>query len=459
MNVLAIHPPKDRPKQLVFPNEEEGRITLDSEYVPGPWDAVMFWGTTERGRSPIAAEWVLNPPDALKDALDSERTVERLRAHGIRTRYFGRTGRYRVHVFDLRVLGVYRRSGKKFRRIYSSSKRMRAVRAMAVRCIYALGLHFGSVDVISLSKDVAVPTRVDPTPALTKVTGRLYARSAANFVLRKRARLDSERKPVTLGADIEFIMRRGKQIIYASRYFSRYGRVGYDQQGSRYRRGAKPIVEVRPSPSSDPIELVANIKDLLRRAARRAPKKGVRWQAGSLPVRRYPIGGHIHFSNVALTTDLLRALDNYLALPLAMLEDPERARRRRPRYGYLGEFRWQRHGFEYRVPSSWIVTPEFAYAVCCLAKLVAENYERLTLNPFADNEVCRAFYRSDKRGMRAAFEAVWSDLETLPDYERLEEHLRIIPEWVREGKEWSEARDFRTEWGLVRRRPRKARRR
>jgi len=456
VNLLAIHPPKGKPKRLKFPNDNEGKITFDSEYLPGPWDAVMSWGATDF--DPIGAEWVLNPPEALRAAQDKERVVERLRAHGIRTRYYGRKGRYRVHVCDLRVLGLYRRSGKKLKRIHGGSKRMRAVRAMAVRCIYALGLHFGSVDVISLSKDEAAPTRVDPTPELTPTTGRLYARSASHFVARRRSRFDFARKPVTLGADIEFIMRRGKGIVYASRYFSRHGRVGYDQQGSRYRRGAKPIVEVRPSPSSDPIVLVSNIKDLLRRAARRAPKDSS-WQAGSLPVRSYPIGGHIHFSDVPLTTELLRALDNYLALPVAMLEDPKRARRRRPRYGYLGEFRWQRHGFEYRVPSSWIVAPDFAHAIACLAKLVAENYERLRLDMFAHNEICRAFYRSDKEVMRPAFEAIWSDLETLPDYSRMEEHLQVIPEWVREGKEWSENRDLKLRWGLVRRRPQKRKRR
>ena len=456
VNLLAIHPPKERPKRLKFSDETEGRITFDSEYTPGPWDAVMAWGVADF--EPSGGEWILNPPEALRAAQNKEKVIERLKSHGIRTRYYGRRGRYRVHVCDLRVLGVYRRSGKKLKRIRASSKRMRAVKAMAVRCIYALGLHFGSVDVVSLSKDVAAPTKVDPAPELTETTGRLYARSAANFVARRRSRLEFARKPVTLGADIEFIMRRGKGIVYASRYFSRYGRVGYDQQGSRYRRGAKPIVEVRPSPSSDPGELVANIRDLLRRAARRAPRDA-RWQAGSLPAPSYPIGGHIHFSNVTLTTDLLRALDNYLALPVAMLEDPARARRRRPRYGYLGEFRWQRHGFEYRVPSSWIVAPDFAHAIACLAKLVAENYEHLRLDVFAHNEICRAFYRSDKEAMRPAFEAVWSDLEALPDYARMEDRLRVIPEWVREGKQWSETRDLKARWGLVFKRKRKRKKR
>lgn len=40
-----------------------------------------------------------------------------------------------------------------------------------------------------------------------------------------------------------------------------------------------------------------------------------------MPQPGFPLGGHLHFSGVALNGALLRALDNYLALPLALLED------------------------------------------------------------------------------------------------------------------------------------------
>lgn len=146
----------------------------------------------------------------------------------------------------------------------------------------------------------------------------------------------------------------------------------------------------------------------------------------------------------------MRALDNYVAFPLMMLENPVRARRRRAKYGWLGEFRWESYGgFEYRTPSSWIVGPHFAAAVLCLTKLVVDNYEKLGGDLFSSPEMCRLFYRSEKEGARAIFESVWSELESLNDYPKYETHLKIIPELVRANKRWHESRDIRVRWGLV----------
>ena len=384
----------------------------DSQYTPGAWDAVVRWGNTEG--IDTGNHMVLNPARALERLRDHEYVLSTFAAHGMSTRYYKPArkhvppvrARYRVHVCDLRTIAVYRASRKGYRRIrVLGTKQMQRAREMAVRTAYVLGLHFACVDVGKLSRKKFVPMAVDPTPSLTNVTGRLYGKAIAASLQRRLKRIVEPRKQLVLGADLEFIMLRRKGgIVYASRYFPRRGRVGYDQQGSRRYRGAHPIVEVRPAPTPDPLELVDRIRVLLRRAAARAPKHGVRWEAGSLPVPSFPIGGHIHFSGIDLTTELLRALDNYVAFPLMMLENPVRARRRRAKYGWLGEFRWESYGgFEYRTPSSWIVGPHFAAAVLCLTKLVVDNYEKLGGDLFSSPEMCRLFYRSEKEGARGDF--------------------------------------------------------
>ena len=97
-----------------------------------------------------------------------------------------------------------------------------------------------------------------------------------------------------------------------------------------------------------------------------------------MPFRGHPIGGHIHFSQIQLTTDLLHALDTYLAIPDLLVEGSHRSRRRRRRYGYLGEYRLEGHGgFEYRTLSSWITTIHRAQATLSLAKIIAVEYPRL----------------------------------------------------------------------------------
>lgn len=456
MNILTIHEIASKPSRLVFSDESVKGAWFETAYLPGPWDLIVRWGCVDgydNDRVPV-----LNPASALRNLQDLNYIVETLRAHGIRTGYLKdvlgrvpRIARYRLHVFDMRVLSTLRWHNKKLIRAYGTTRRMRKIREMAIRVVYSLGLHFAAVDVGVIGKHDAVPIAINPAPLLNTRLGKLYADAAVAYAKRWYERRQNTPKTVVLGADLEFIMkRRTGRIIYASRYFPYRGPIGYDEQGSRSHRRLHPIAEIRPSPSSDPEVLVDRIKQLLRTAARKTPRRGVSWQAGSAPVSAYPIGGHIHFSHMGMSTELVRALDNYLALPLMMLENPEKARLRRPKYGYLGEIRWGYHGgFEYRVPSSWIVAPDYALAVLTLAKLIACNYERLNRNIFLDPHICRMFYASDKEGMRQYFDDAWNDLRSLSDYKVVAERLEIFPTVVRENRRWMESRDLRVRWGLV----------
>lgn len=460
VRLLVLHDEDRRPANLVFPEECEVEFAAVNDPISGPWDAVMHWSASADPHA-LGNTPQLNPPDALRRAADIEYVAALWRAHGISVRYFEpyrrrrvRVGaRYRLHVCDLRILSIARiRKGKKGSVRRGGSRMMRRIRQMAVRCLYVLGLHFGVVEVVALTRKRIVPANFDPSPRLTRKMGKRYGTAAAAYAKRWIQYPEQVKRRPLLGADPEFIIKRpGGRIAYASRYFSRYGRIGHDQQASRRAKGRYPIAELRPPPCEEPIDLVINIRELLKQALRRAPNPKFSWQAGSLPVRGYPIGGHIHISRVDMTTELLRALDNYLAIPVMMLENPEKARRRRPEYGYLGEFRWKGYGgFEYRTLSSWIVAPHIALAVITLAKLVIENYPLLQQNNLIDVETVRAFYRSDKEAMRSTFESVWHDIERLDAYPRVAEALAVIPTLVREGRQWLESSDIRGRWGLIR---------
>src|SRR5690606_29101893 len=156
----------------------------------------------------------------------------------------------------------------------------------------------------------------------------------------------------------------------------------------------------------------------------------------------------IHFSGLPLTAGLVRALDAYVALPLAMVEDPRRARRRRRRYGFLSEVREKSWGFEYRTPPSWLVTPGYARAVLALTKLVARHWRRLERDPFLDPRVVRAFKFCDKNALRPHFEEVWSEVTALPEYARYAADLDALAAVARSGGSWNEQRDFRLAWGV-----------
>ncbi|WP_455565827.1 putative amidoligase domain-containing protein, partial [Paenibacillus darwinianus] len=158
-----------------------------------------------------------------------------------------------------------------------------------------------------------------------------------------------------IGADPEFVLLRPDgTIVSADRFFPPTGAAGTDtvRSGTRLLR---PIVELRPDPAGDPDGLLRNLWRLLHRASALTAGQPLRWLAGAMPVRGVALGGHLHLSGVELNARLLRTLDSFVALPLAAVEDAA-GRRRRLRYGALGDFRRQPHGgFEYRTPPSWLV--------------------------------------------------------------------------------------------------------
>lgn len=95
--------------------------------------------------------------------------------------------------------------------------------------------------------------------------------------------------------------------------------------------------------------------------------------------REFPFrmaGGHIHLGTVAdakwfhsRAERIIRAMDVFLGVPsvalLAGLDDP----RRRQFYGRAGEFRFQKHGLEYRVLSNaWLQHPSLTHLVWNLAR-------------------------------------------------------------------------------------------
>src|SRR5690606_17952603 len=154
---------------------------------------------------------------------------------------------------------------------------------------------------------------------------------------------------------------RSARLVIASRYLSRHGVIGVDDQRLTGSRTARPIAELRPRPENDPSQLVRNMQRLLLRMPRALRRRRYGWYAGSGRAP-YHTGGHVHFSGLPLTGPIIRALDTYLALPFLLIENPVKARRRRAKYGRLGEVRRKRWGFEYRTPPSWLVAPRFAEA-------------------------------------------------------------------------------------------------
>lgn len=419
---------------------------------------LIRWGT-RRGADHHARR-VINRKQALAIAYDQAESAQRLRMSGLnlltRRKASAMPGRrlFRVEVFDLQPLMVRRLvlDGGRWRLQSTqgaSARTLQRAMSAAVRGLHALGLDSGRVDVALLPIANGVPREavcaVNPAPDWPEM---LAAAVAKRIPVSAWEQVPAE--PWLFGADPEFIFfdqERG-QLVPASRFLPRRGRVGCDAQTDPQDPTARILAELRPPPRHDPLQLVQDIKRCLALVVRRNPDRRLQWRAGSYPAQ-CAVGGHIHFSRQPLDGALLRALDSYLAVPVMLVEPSAAAMRRRRRHGFLGDVRFKAHGgFEYRTLPSWLVSPTMARAVLALAAWVAGSYRTLAHDLFLDTSALDAFYAADKSVFYPLCGQLIDDLSRQRDAERYLPAVAPLLDLIDRRQEWQDAADIRRTWQI-----------
>jgi hypothetical protein len=453
-------------------------------------DVVIRWGCVAGDDS--RASYTLNPREAILNSTNRLRMLRVLKLNGIYSPAIGAgqesqsdlagevmldsakkvkmVRHYRVPIFDMQPLALFRADAKDVwldYRVKQSKERFlevdfdedkyatRAVR-LALRSLHALGLDFGLVTIGITTRDRTICINVNPTPILHGRMLDLYADALNAYITRDMAETrewQQEGKigqPFMIGTDLEFMLRsaQGKMVL-ASKYLPRKGNVGCDDRSLNHDGTRFPLAELRPEPADYPEELMANIRKTMGQAMHLIKSKNLQWLAGSMPFPRFPLGGHIHFSDLPFSSRLIKAFDNYVGFPIMMIEASQTAMKRRPKYGFLGDVRFKAHGgFEYRTPGSWIVSPEVANAVIALSYVVATHYRDLNTELFSSSEKQRLFYNADKPELMHDFQRIWRQIENTSSYRRYQQALRVIPDMVRQGIAWNEAVDIRRTWGI-----------
>lgn len=319
---------------------------------------------------------------------------------------------------------------------------------LAIRAVYALGWDYGVVRLGRASRGRSGVLDVIAQPKLSPFMQGLYEH-AFNRYASLLNHMPADPSQLMLGADPEFILVDAHgRLKMASQYFPIRGTVGCDAIWQGTNRSHKPLVELRPRPSHSSREIVIRLMRGMLYAAKKINNPKIRWLAGGLPHPRFPIGGHIHFSGIPLTSALLRALDNYLALPLILVED-ERSIKRRPKYGFLGDFRTQFHGgFEYRTPPSWLISPTITKGVLSLARVIALHYHDLNEWPLERIAVQKAYYNGEKQTVRSIVPLLWQDIVSLSTYQEERQTLDAYYHFLLSGKTWNEHDDIRKKWHI-----------
>lgn len=382
--------------------------------------------------------------------------IEVLASQDRRDRELGLRVRYDVEICCLQAIRIKRRDtsgmGGAQENVLdreAASTLFKRIERLATKTLYTVGLDHGAVRLEASGKSGCSVISIDPRP--WKGMTDLSAMYRAGWK-QLQSELDEERHrnaaPI-LGMDPEFLLVQmpESKIVPASRFLERTGVAGCDSVTIGGRR-IYPVAELRPAPSSEPRELLAHLMRAFAAASRSISDHSLIWQAGGMPQRGLPLGGHIHFSGVTLNGELLRALDNYLALPLAVLQDP-RGSGRRPRYGALGDFRLKSYGgFEYRTLPSFLVSPLVAKGVVALAGLIARGYHQLRQRPLAKAAIHTAFYEGNREVMQAHIPALLDDLTQMDGYERYERYAAPLINQLRQGRTWDESRDIRKLWNI-----------
>jgi hypothetical protein len=185
-------------------------------------------------------------------------------------------------------------------------------------------------------------------------------------------------KNLTIGTDPELVLVEKKAGIetpvFVRNYVPGNGKFGADGHGY--------IAELRPEHATSPKDLSEHLQQTL--ASGYTALGAFDWRASPWVLEK-PCGGHIHFGT-KLTQEIADSLNNLGAIVLGLVEPPIEAAKRRSTplamaggtrfnnggkpYGLLGDLKSKPYGFEWRTPSSFIVSPGITTGIFALSKAI-----------------------------------------------------------------------------------------
>lgn len=252
---------------------------------------------------------------------------------------------------------------------------------------------------------------------------------------------------ITIGSDPEFGLKFGdgkqaKAYDYLSNSTS--AEIGCD--------GHSDIGELRPRYGETPREHLNHVAVLMARVSKEIPEH-IKITAGSM-VAGDGIGGHIHFGNLGHSFAFkraARALDYYLALPIALIEVQKSAkhRRRQTGYGILGALRPQTWGFEYRTLPSWLLGWGIALSILSIGYAVIDAVKQRDC-PSVPKDIPNPedFYNCDKKALRPLLGQIRKGWRKLPLYSEFRLEVAFLNHLLMRKMEWKEGQDVREAWGM-----------
>lgn len=321
---------------------------------------------------------------------------------------------------------------------------------LAIKSVHALGLDFGVVSIGQTSKNDCYVLDVDST--CKEMSSECKNKYISQFtkMLFNYEDLINDTKDITIGADPECLLKdkNTEELVFASDFFTKEGMFGLDNRSIESGKKYYPLLEIRPNYSTNPIDVVNSIESNLNNICKRVHYKNIGLYAGSMPIYNYWVGGHIHFG-IRPNSKLIKALDNYLALLIIMIENSYSSKKRKTRYGCLGNFRLKNHGgFEYCTLSSWLVSREICEGILCLAKVIVQEYLNLNENFLGSYSDIRAFYLVNKFYFKDRIKNVINSISNTNTYKKYKSYIDPLFKEILLCRTWDEDKDIRENWNI-----------
>jgi hypothetical protein len=238
------------------------------------------------------------------------------------------------------------------------------------------GAEVGGVINVKDKKGNPLSLRIELAPAESTLAPSYFLVSYSTYL-----KLGGDTHKVSLGCDPEFVFIDAiGRVCRADSFLPHLGKMGSDG----------PLAELRPEPAYREIEVVENLRKLIKSIPRlleeKTGKKNVLTPQAHSEKSNQAMGFHIHFGAPSfflgkmslkrglLITDIASVLDYYLAIPAMLLEEGNNRRLGEGRYGKPTDWRRGPGTIEYRTLGGFHLRhPDFACGIMGLGLLVVKE--------------------------------------------------------------------------------------
>lgn len=298
-----------------------------------------------------------------------------------------------------------------------------------VLLVFAYYAEFNSIAMIDLFDPLYRTTSGSPNSgkkleSFLKVLFSIYKKSFKDFKDSKKSVIEIQKEldNISIGADPEFsVIKKNDDAHFVSAFTIAKSQLEFPIGAD----GHQSILELRPEWSYDVDTFIKNVENIIFEASELLDSNQYDIITGGGSWDNEPLGGHIHFSNMTPTTELLIMLDSYIGNPLKGCQGGKRPRsnqnydlpsQQRPKdYGENKDIK----GFEYRSCPSFYTDPMLTKGVYIVAYLIAKTYK---------------YCKETKTEFEYDDPISHNDFKRLIDYEKYKECIDYFWEFVSKKK-------------------------